>query len=247
MAAAARSATRQPDERRLANHEMVTNKMTLDGYLSKMFLSPIREGQRTFDLVVFYDRANGLRFPNEEMKLQFQKDAGLGAIAPPSGVFNTGPAAGLLPRDPASAFELIEKVLKTERKAENGRLMHTVVVIDYAESIFPAGTWGALTSEDRFCLVKLLNWARDPKIMASDNPIILVADSAAQINEAITASASRIELLEMMLPSPTERNRSSTTLTDRRERFSVSTRSRTQACRTLKASTPRNSPISQPA
>ena len=94
---------------------------------------------------------------------------------------------------------------QVERMNEADRKLHTAVIIDYAQTIFPVGPMASMLDKDRDCLVKLLNWARDPEFSTASNPIILIADSAAQLNDAITASASRTESLEILLPSPEER------------------------------------------
>lgn len=63
--------------------DVVTNRMTVDAFLAKMFLSPAPNGIQYFDLVVFYDRAAGIHFPLEGMKEIFENAAGLAAIADP--------------------------------------------------------------------------------------------------------------------------------------------------------------------
>jgi hypothetical protein len=188
--------------------DLVTHRMTLDAYLAKMFLMPTEDGVQYFDMVIFYDRANGIRFPVDEMKNEFVKQIGLAAPPPQAtgGVFGSQPQEDRrLPSEPIAAFAAIEKLLKSDRKTADNRLLHCVVIIDFAESLLPAGEWGRLTEQDRHCVIKVLSWAKDAKIGNHANPIILVADTPAQINDAITASASRIEQLEVLLPSPEER------------------------------------------
>ena len=175
-----------------------------------MFLSPAPNGVQYFDLVVFYDRATGIHFPLDGMREIFEREAGLTKIVDPDatkGVFKPSKEKSCkpLPRDPVGAFDMIESVLRSERENADGVRMHTAVIIDYAQTIFPVGPMASMLDKDRDCLVKLLNWARDPEFSTASNPIILIADSAAQLNEAITASASRIESLEILLPSPEER------------------------------------------
>src|ERR1035437_230340 len=186
--------------------DRVNNRMTLDAYLGKMFLTPTKSGVNDFDVLIFYDRANGIRFPLNEMRDTFMREVGLTTTpTKTSGVFGATASTGQLPRDPVAAFDLLEKMLQADRRDSDGKQTHTVLVIDYAETIFPSGTLGTMSGEDRHCLVKILNWARDSKINENANPIIMIADSGSQLNEAITASASRIEMLEIMLPSPEDR------------------------------------------
>lgn len=186
--------------------DLADNRLPLDLFLTRMFLQPVA-GQQNFDIVVFYDRSTGLRFPNAQMEEKFKEAAGLDKKPQATaGVFAAGASASVLPRDPQGAFTLVERVLTSDRKnKDDNRAMHTVFIIDYAESLFPAGNMSSLSPEDRFCIVKLLNWAKDPKISNSNNPIILIADSMVRLNDTLTASASRIESVEVLLPTPTER------------------------------------------
>lgn len=141
--------------------DMADNRLTLNTYLAQLFLQRVN-GKRNFDLIIYYDRSNGLRFPTPEMENLFIVEAGLGAGAPVAtgGVFPAGAGAGNkvpIPKDPATAFKLIEKVLRTDRRSEQDpeHKMHTIVVIDYAESLFPAGNWAMLPDTDRDRIVTL--------------------------------------------------------------------------------------------
>ncbi len=143
----------------------------------------------------------------DSMKQAFMRELGL-TVQPQAtaGVFGSGAMQqGQLPRDPVSAFQAIETMLKSTRTNSQGQQMHAVAIIDYAESLMPNGTWGQLSSEDRHCVIKVLGWAKDPDISKSANSVILVADSAALINESIISSSSRIEQLQILLPQPEER------------------------------------------
>ena len=123
------------------------------------------------------------------MREKFVKEL-QGPAAPPvqggtSGVFNRQAQGDIgLPRDPIQALDRIEAFLKLDREDEAGLTKHTAFIMDYAETMLPAGTMATLTADDRHILVKVLNWARDQKISDNANPIFLVAYSAAQINEA---------------------------------------------------------------
>lgn len=189
--------------------DLADNRLVLEAYLTRMFMQPVG-GQQNFDLVIFYDRATGLRFPNKAMEELFKDAAGLNvkasATSGVANVFGTPGGVIVLPRDPGSAFTLVEKVMTAERKnKDDGRAMHTVFIIDYAESLFPSGDMKSMQSEDRFCIVKMLNWAKDPKLANANNPIILIADSMARLHDSLVASSSRIESVEILLPTPSER------------------------------------------
>lgn len=167
------------------------------------------QGHVDYDVVIYYDRANGLRFYTEEMRQKFLYEIGQGpqAAAATAAVFKNQQVGGQtpLPKDPQKAFDMVEAILKKERQDSQGKKVHTLFIVDYAESLFPSGSWGQLNSEQSYCIVKLLNWAKDPQISTNANAIILVADSLISMNEAVRSSASRIELVEILLPTPEER------------------------------------------
>jgi hypothetical protein len=187
--------------------DLIDNALTL-----RKFTDPAGPSQKVnFDLAIIYDLANGLTFPDKENRERFIELAGLKPPKPatpaPAGVFAPKPEAEVkIPRDPAMAFDLVEKVLKIEeRKGPDGRDMHTLFIVNYAESLVPAGTWAQLGDKDRYCIVKLLDWAKDPVISNNSNPTILITDSTVHLHDSLTSSGSRIEVLEIMLPSPEER------------------------------------------
>jgi hypothetical protein len=172
--------------------------------------TPVANDRKSnFDLIIFYDLAGGLRFPFPEMRETFIELVGLKKEPPKAtaGMFPPQADTGIvLPRDPAKALDMVESVLKMpDRKAPDSRVMHTLFVIDYAESLVPAGNMAQLPPSDRYCIIKLLNWAKDPVISENANPIVLIADSPVLLNKSLTSSGSRIEQLEIMLPSPEER------------------------------------------
>lgn len=186
--------------------DLADNRVTLDFFLTRMLQQPIN-GHKNFDLIIFFDRATGLHFPTNEMRDLFITLAGLGKT--PSVTKNVlgDKTDVILPRDIMTVFSHVEKILLLDRRAESdpNRKIHTAFVIDYAESIFPAGEMSSLQSEDRNCIVKLLNLAKSPQISNSNNPIILIADSMVSLNSVLTASSSRIESVEILLPAQEER------------------------------------------
>lgn len=201
--------------------DLADNRLFLHNYLCKIFLDPIRKGiKSTFDLIVFYDIAQGITFPDVTMQEKFLKLAG--GQAPTAnataGVFGGQSKQELkLPTDPKMALSVIEKVLKyrdddpdkagikIKRRGPDNREMHVLVVIDYAESVFPAGNWGQLSDTDRNAIVKILNWAKDPIINENANPIVLIGESGIRMHDNLLATGSRIEQCELLLPSLEER------------------------------------------
>ena len=189
--------------------DIVDHANTLEPYLTKLFVTQSKGNAPQFDLVIFYDRANGLRFALPEMREKFESLViKPGATAATGNIFGNQPqgAALALPRDPDPAFAMVEQILKMDRKdKETGRQHNTVFIIDHAETLFPAGSFAQLSDADRTNVVRLLNWAKDPQISEYWNPVILITDTAADLHSNILASSSRIEQIEILLPTPEER------------------------------------------
>src|SRR5476649_2049234 len=109
----------------------------------RLFLADELFGTR--DLVIFYDRSSGIRLANPEMQKDF-----MAAVQGYDTLFGTEYAKAL-PKDPARAFPLIESYSRV-RLADNKTI---AVVIDFAETVAPAGDTGFMSSEDRYALVTL--------------------------------------------------------------------------------------------
>jgi transitional endoplasmic reticulum ATPase len=205
--------------------DLADSRLLIDRYLCKMFTDPVSGKKSSFDIIIFYDIANGITFPLPEMAERFRKLVEeKKASAVPNATAGIFPAAAAVedpksfPKDRRKAFDLIEKALKFQKESqtisghyeprtgEDGKTeMHVLFVCDFAESVVPAGQWSSLSDDDRYCIVKVMNWAKDPVIMENGNPFILIAESAVQIHDSIVASGSRVEQCELMLPSPEER------------------------------------------
>src|SRR4029078_7915275 len=104
--------------------------------------------------------------------------------------------ASQLPRDPARALPMIERVLYFAHRV--------AVIINFLETIFPAGDIGYLSSEDRNALVSLQRWMTSPRLMESDNLVILIAESLADVHERVRENA-RLGLVRIPYPDEAER------------------------------------------
>lgn len=196
--------------------DLVDTRNTINNFLQKLFI--MQGGDRPrYDIVAFYDRSKGLTFAFEEMEKAFMDAV---ADAPASNATpeqqkairsafggNTTKTAPRLPGTPVECFAMVEKVLSKVRfsSTEDQRPLHMAFIIDYAETIFPAGEWASLNEKDRDAIVRLLNWAKDKDIQKSGNPIILITDSAMRLHDSIVSNSSRIEQIEIMLPGPEDR------------------------------------------
>ncbi|HZX94090.1 MAG TPA: ATP-binding protein [Myxococcales bacterium] len=148
----------------------------------------------TRDLVAFYDRSSGIRMATPEMQKDF-----MGAVAGYDTLFGTEYAKAI-PKDPARAFPLLESFARV--RIADGKSV--AVIIDFAETVAPAGDLGYMPGEDRYALVTLVKWAQDAQFLTADFSVCLIAENLAELNPRIGRNpyAAAIEL-----PLPTEKER----------------------------------------
>jgi AAA+ superfamily predicted ATPase len=158
----------------------------------KSFLSDELFGSR--DLVLFYDRSSGIKGATPEMQKDF-----FGAVAGYDALYGTEYAKAL-PRDPARAFPLMESFARV--RLADGKSV--AVVIDFAETVAPAGDLGFMPGEDRYALVTLVKWAQDPQFLAGDFSICLIAENLAELNPRLARNPYAANV-EIALPNERER------------------------------------------
>ncbi|HXN56320.1 MAG TPA: AAA family ATPase, partial [Myxococcales bacterium] len=148
----------------------------------------------TRDMVVFYDRSSGIRLATPEMQKDF-----MGAVQGYDALFGTEYAKAI-PKDPARAFPLLESYARV--RIADGKSI--AIVIDFAETVAPAGDLGFMSGEDRYALVTLVKWAQDPQFLIADFSVCLVAENLAEMNPRIGRNpyAATVEI-----PLPTEKER----------------------------------------
>lgn len=136
---------------------------------------------------IYYDRAAGVTFPTKSDQEAFNNVVG----------DMLADFGGVIPKNPADAFPIIGKALKTG---------HFALVIDYAESVFPDGEMAQLQDGDRIAAVSLMKWAKDDEdIRNLRNPIILITSGLSRINRMLREPSARIEAVGIPYPDPTER------------------------------------------
>jgi SpoVK/Ycf46/Vps4 family AAA+-type ATPase len=158
----------------------------------KTFLSEELFGAR--DHVVFYDRSSGIRSATPET----QADVGR-AMQGYDALYGTD-FAKVLPRDPGRAFQILENYLRL-RLADGKSL---ALVIDFAETLVPAGDVGSMSAEDRYVLATLVKWAHDPQLLAGDLSIVLIAENVADISNRLARNP-YVASIDLPLPDLEER------------------------------------------
>jgi len=160
--------------------------------LPESFLADQLFGTR--DLVIFYDRSSGIRLASSDMQRDF-----MAAVQGYDTLFGTEYGKGL-PKDPVRAFPLIESYCRI-RLADNKSI---AVVIDFAETVAPAGDGGFMGPEDRYALVTLMKWAQDAQFISADFSVCLIAENLAELNPRISRNPYCTQI-EIPLPNEKER------------------------------------------
>ena len=146
------------------------------------------------DVVVFYDRSDGIHFEDAESRKDFNR-----ALSGYDTIFGTE-YAKKLPKDPARVFALLDNYFRL-RLADGKRV---ACVVDYAETIIPMSEAASYSTEDRSALVTLQKWAHDPLLLRSDFTLALIAENLNDLSRAFIQSPYNAEL-EIDFPGHEER------------------------------------------
>ena len=125
-----------------------------------LFLQKALFGQR--DLILTYDRGGGLSFAQPDMQADFQR-----ALTGYDSFHGTNYSGGL-PRNPDGVLNLLDNYLRL-RILEGKKI---ALVIDYAETIVPAGDISGMPAEDRNALVILKRWAQNAAFLGRTSPFV---------------------------------------------------------------------------
>ena len=158
----------------------------------RAFLADELFGSR--DLVAFYDRSSGIRLATPEMQKDF-----MSAVSGYDTLFGTEYAKAV-PKDPGRAFPLLESYARV--RIADGKSV--AIVIDFAETVAPAGDLGYMPGEDRYSLVTLVKWAQDPQFLGADFSICLIAENLAELNPRLGRNP-YCAAIELPLPGEKER------------------------------------------
>lgn len=144
---------------------------------------------RTRDVVVYHNVSQGLCFPDARHEQRFRRTLDAARM-----LRGEGPLSKALPRAVPEVLPLIEQLV-TEPTHASG------VVLDYFEMIAPQADPAFMTHDDKASLVTLRRWSSDPAILGTDNLIVLVASSLAEVSRSVLASP---QLATIRIPFPEE-------------------------------------------
>jgi len=167
----------------------------------------------TRSIVACYALGRGITFPLPSMRdaalrlLGMDRSAAVTPLAAALASITDGAGAAAddpfaQARRPMAALELLERLLLAE-----GARGTVAVILEGADLICPhlgVGK-GAMGSEDRTVLATLRRWALDGALVATDNPIILVARDLADVHADLREATSGYKAIAIPLPPREQR------------------------------------------
>jgi SpoVK/Ycf46/Vps4 family AAA+-type ATPase len=148
--------------------------------------------KQTRDVVLFYNLSQGITFAEPKMRETFLRKlevsrAARGLAGPPDE----------LPHAPDVALPLIEEFLLATGH-------RSAVVIDYVETVVPRAEVSFLSGDDRANLIALQRWSADPRLLRSDNVVLLITEHLSDVNSMVLDSP-HLAALQVPLPDETAR------------------------------------------
>jgi SpoVK/Ycf46/Vps4 family AAA+-type ATPase len=165
---------------------------SLEFLLIHSFLQQALFGQR--DLILTYDRGGGLSFAHPDMQADFQR-----ALSGYDSFHGTSYSQGL-PRNPDGVLNLLDNYLRL--RIREGKKI--ALIIDYAETIVPAGDVSGMSAEDRNALVILKRWAQNAAFLKADVTICLISENRIELNQGIVQNPG---VASIAIPLPDESDR----------------------------------------
>jgi len=174
-----------------------------------------RLGQRS--RMLCYNRSSGLTFGDLETEAILRRATGVqpaGDLPPHAPEARRQRALLALgepkpeaewPAQPVKVLSLLERALRGGCLPGPGR-DRVLFLLEYAETVAPAGDFGAMNDEDRTNLVTLLRFAAEPPLPPRQLTVILVTANLADLHPHLR-QASRIEVIPIPLPDHATRRR----------------------------------------
>lgn len=102
----------------------------------------------------------------------------------------------LLQKEPAKVLPLIERLLLTQN--------NVAVVIEYADTVAPAGETSFSTADDRATVVTLQRWSTLPAIDKNDSLIFMLVENLSELHPKLVANP-RVATVQVPIPGNAER------------------------------------------
>lgn len=172
-------------------HDLVRSPDDANQYLPlRDFLS--RFLARSKEVVAFFNQSEGLKFPDSRSQDLFVRTLNASRVMKRRPELETP-----LPRDVKPVLETLEEylTLKDTRAA---------VVLDFIETVVPDGTLAFMGPDDRSHLITLQRWATDPRMLTSDNLVLMVTEHLSDLNRRLINNP---QLASFQIPLPDEEER----------------------------------------
>jgi SpoVK/Ycf46/Vps4 family AAA+-type ATPase len=150
------------------------------------------------DIIAFYDRSGGVSFVDEPMLRNY--------FSVMEKRYPDVEPSDFLSPDPEESFLYLEKYFLSQISKSRTEHCRMVLIIDYAETIIPAGDLIRLSDTDRYCLVTFNRWAGDPKFIQGDISIILLTENLTDLSPRLVRAPSTVKV---NVPFPDEKVRAS--------------------------------------
>ena len=171
------------------------------GASMRTYLAKLMAGRK---IVAFYNRSDGITFAVPAMRDKFMELLELKKTANPAlAAFaaSQGNQDQELPKAPSAALPLLARLLRSGKPDDK----LAAVIIEHAETIVPSSDVAMMSSEDRTLLVLVEKLGRDPEIMQSGNPVILLTANLTDLHQTIRAASSKFESIRVPLPDQAAR------------------------------------------
>ncbi|HEU5393701.1 MAG TPA: ATP-binding protein [Candidatus Methylomirabilis sp.] len=163
--------------------------------------------------IICYNRSAGLSFLDGTTETRFRALVGYGPPPPGSPEALRERAAQALgepegtrrlPTAPTQVVPLLDRALRSFCLPDEEQ-ERVLLILEFAETLVPAGELAALSEEDRGTLVALLRWAEEPRFAAVGTTILLLVSALTDLHPRLRDPSSRVEALEIPLPNYGER------------------------------------------
>jgi AAA+ superfamily predicted ATPase len=140
--------------------------------------------------LVVYNRSEGITFGSPETERAFVAQVRI------SDPLMSQEKLVALPRDPGRALPMLEKFLFYGDQV--------AVVVNFLETIIPAGDISYMSPEDRNNLVTIQRWISSSHLIKSDNIVVFIAESVSEVHPRIRENS---RLVNIEIPYPDQRER----------------------------------------
>lgn len=129
------------------------------------------------DTIALYNVSTGVRFVKRKLKLDGLEDL-------------------LLQKEPAKVLPLLERALTTEDRL--------AVILEYADTIAPAGDTAFSTTDDRSAAVTLHRWSLLRALEQADSVVLLTLENLSELHPKIVSNP-RVATVRVPMPTKPER------------------------------------------